>query len=82
MIRSDYVKLDGSYIQDLGKDPEQDEQFFNLVQQLASLDKTTIAPLVENTKAMASLWKAGVDYVQGFYLQPPQENMDYDFFAE
>lgn len=82
MVRSNYVKFDGSYIQDLGKNPEQDEQFYSLIQQLASLDKITIAPLVENTKAMASLWKAGVDYVQGFYLQPPKENMDYDFFAE
>lgn len=82
IIRSDFIKLDGSYIQDLGKSPEHDEQFFNIVQQLASLDKVTIAPLVENTKAMASLWKAGVDYVQGFYLQPPKEEMDYDFFAE
>jgi diguanylate cyclase (GGDEF)-like protein/PAS domain S-box-containing protein len=82
MVRSHFIKLDGSYIQELGKNPEQDEQFFSLVQQLASLDKVTIAPLVENTKAMASLWKAGVDYVQGYYLQPPKADMDYDFFAE
>ncbi|MCP4595380.1 EAL domain-containing protein [Neptuniibacter sp.] len=81
-VRADFIKLDGSYIQELGQDTNQDEQFFNLVQQLSSMDKITIAPLVENTKAMATLWKAGVDYVQGFYLQPPREKMDYDFFAE
>ncbi|WP_415905059.1 EAL domain-containing protein [Neptuniibacter sp. QD48_55] len=82
MIHSDFIKMDGSYIQDLGSDSVQDEEFCSVVQQLRSLDKISIAPLVENTKTMANLWKAGIDYVQGYYLQPPRENMDYDFFAE
>jgi len=81
-IHCDFIKLDGSLIQELGKDPEEDEEFFSIVQQLSSLDKISVAPLVENTKTMAHLWKAGIDYVQGYYLQPPRENMDYDFFAE
>ena len=81
-IHSDFIKLDGAYISELGSDPEQDEEFFSMVQQLSSLDKISIAPLVENTKTMANLWKAGIDYVQGYYLQPPREKMDYDFFAE
>ncbi|WP_415886840.1 EAL domain-containing protein [Neptuniibacter sp. QD37_6] len=81
-IHSDFIKLDGAYIPELGSDPEQDEEFYSMVQQLNSLGKTSIAPLVENTKTMANLWKAGIDYVQGYYLQPPRENMDYDFFAE
>ena len=81
-VRADYIKLDGSYIQELGNNSLQDEQFFTLIEELEALEKTTIAPLVECTKAMATLWKAGVDYVQGYYLQPPRESMDYDFFAE
>ncbi|MFT6352967.1 EAL domain-containing protein [Neptuniibacter pectenicola] len=82
MVRSNFVKLDASYIQDLNNTPELDEQFYSLIQQLSSLEKVSIAPQVEDTKTMASLWKAGVDYVQGNYLQPPKEKMDYDFFAE
>lgn len=81
-VDADYIKFDGSFIQELGKNPDQDEQLFNLAQQLSTMNKVTIAPLVENTKAMANLWKAGVDYVQGYYLQPPREKMDYDFFPE
>lgn len=82
MVYSDFVKVDGSYIQELGNSSEQDEQFFESVQHLSKLQKKTIAPLVEDTKAMATLWKAGFDYVQGYYLQPPRDNMDYDFFPE
>lgn len=82
MVHSDFVKLDASYTQDLNNTPELDEQFYSLIQQLGSLGKISIAPQVEDTKVMASLWKAGVDYVQGNYLQPPKEKMDYDFFAE
>lgn len=81
-VRADYIKIDGSYVQELGNNANQDEQFFALIEELEALEKTTIAPLVESTKAMAALWKAGVDYVQGYYLQPPREAMDYDFFAE
>ncbi|MGH1462816.1 MAG: EAL domain-containing protein [Neptuniibacter sp.] len=81
-INADYIKLDGLYIQELGKDERQDEQFFQLVKGLSDTGKITIAPLVEDTRAMVTLWKAGVGYVQGYYLQPPREKMDYDFFAK
>lgn len=77
-----FVKLEGSFIGELGKDPEQDEQFISIVAQLKSLGKTTIAPMVEQPKVMPHLWTAGIDYIQGYYLQPPREKMDYDFFAE
>lgn len=81
-INADYIKLDGSYIQELGSDKKQDEQFLSLVKGLSEMGKITIAPLVEDTRAMVTLWKAGVSYVQGYYLQPPREQMDYDFFRE
>lgn len=81
-VNTDYVKLDGAYIQELGQNELQDEELFALVEKLRSMEKRTIAPLVENTKSMATLWKAGVNFVQGYYLQPPRDDMDYDFFAE
>ncbi len=81
-LHASFVKLDGSFITELGKDSEQDEHFLSMVTQLKSLGKTTIAPMVENPKIMPYLWKAGVDFIQGYYLQPPRDKMDYDFFAE
>jgi len=31
---------------------------------------------------LATLWQAGVHYIQGFYLQEPTGSMDYDFNME
>ncbi len=28
---------------------------------------------------LATLWQAGVNYIQGYYLQGPTQAMDYDF---
>jgi diguanylate cyclase (GGDEF)-like protein len=81
-VDADYIKLDGLFVQELGKDKNQDNQFVNLVKSLSEMDKITIAPLVEDSKTMVNLWKAGVSYVQGYYLQQPRHQMDYDFFAE
>ena len=41
--------------------------------------KLTIVPLVESASALATLWQAGANYIQGRYLQGPSQAMDYDF---
>lgn len=79
-VQADYVKLDGSIIAQLSNDSQGDEAFYNLAQQLKSLNKTIIAPQLEDTRVMSKLWKAGVNYVQGYYLQKPRHEMEYDFF--
>jgi EAL domain-containing protein (putative c-di-GMP-specific phosphodiesterase class I) len=28
------------------------------------------------------LWQHGVNFIQGYYLQQPENNMNYDFTAE
>ncbi|WP_296055817.1 GGDEF domain-containing protein [uncultured Amphritea sp.] len=79
-LKPDLVKLDGSYIQDLSSSTESDKAFAALIKQLKSADIGTVAPLVEDTRLMGKLWKLGVDYIQGYYLQPPGPDMNYDFF--
>ena len=32
-----------------------------------------------NASALSTLWQAGVNYIQGYYLQGPSQAMDYDF---
>lgn len=80
-IPTDYVKIDGSYVQDLANHTS-DESFIEMVEDLKSQGKITIAPHVESPKVMSSLWKTGVGLIQGYYLQPPAEEMDYDFFDQ
>ncbi|MEH6577346.1 MAG: EAL domain-containing protein [Amphritea sp.] len=78
--KPDMVKLDGSFIQDLGNSATIDKTFSSLIASLSEANILTIAPLVEDARLMGKLWKSGVDFIQGYYLQQPGPNMDYDFF--
>ncbi len=75
----DYIKFDGSYIQELAEDPVSGSRFQSLLSHLKDLGKVTIAPQVETPKVMSLLWKSGVSIIQGYYLQAPEEKMHYDF---
>ncbi len=79
-INADYVKLDGSFVQELATTNALDSTFETMTEALKSQGKITIAPLVEDPKVMSRLWKSGVGLIQGYYLQPPRDKMDYDFF--
>jgi diguanylate cyclase (GGDEF)-like protein/PAS domain S-box-containing protein len=79
-IAADYVKVDGSFVQELATAHALDVSFAEMAEELKSQGKITIAPLVEDPKIMSRLWKSGIGLIQGYYLQPPREQMDYDFF--
>lgn len=79
-LHIDFVKVDGSFTQDLGK-PENQEALKTLLSSLHSQAKLTIVPFVESASMLATLWQAGVNFIQGYYLQGPSQSMDYDFSA-
>ncbi|TLX55260.1 ferrous iron transporter C [Stutzerimonas nosocomialis] len=74
----DYVKVDGSFTQDLSK-PESQEALKTMLTTLHEQSKLSIVPYVESASVLATLWQAGVNYIQGHYLQGPSQSMDYDF---
>ncbi|MEP1217243.1 MAG: EAL domain-containing protein [Marinobacter sp.] len=78
-IDVDYVKIDGSFTEELQKKDEAKEEVKEMVKSLQSAGKLTIVPLVENAGVLATLWQAGVNYIQGYYLQAPVPEMNYDF---
>jgi EAL domain-containing protein (putative c-di-GMP-specific phosphodiesterase class I) len=78
-IDTDYVKIDGSFTEEIQKSDEAKEQVKEMVKSLQSSGKLTIIPLVENAGVLATLWQAGVNYIQGYYLQAPVPEMNYDF---
>ncbi|MFN2359741.1 MAG: EAL domain-containing protein [Marinobacter sp.] len=78
-IDVDYVKIDGSFTEELQKKDEAKEEVKEMIKSLQSAGKLTIVPLVENAGVLATLWQAGVNYIQGYYLQAPVPEMDYDF---
>jgi diguanylate cyclase (GGDEF)-like protein len=81
-IEPDYIKLEGSFTQDMQKDEESKENAKEMIQTLQSMGKLTIVPLVESASLLSTLWQAGVNYIQGYYLQAPAAEMNYDFNEE
>ncbi|WP_166264201.1 EAL domain-containing response regulator [Marinobacter caseinilyticus] len=75
----DYVKIDGSFTEEIQKNEDAKERIKEMVKSLQSTGKLTIIPLVENAAVLATLWQAGVNYIQGYYLQAPVPEMNYDF---
>lgn len=78
-IPVDVVKLDGSFIKKAEKDEKELNSMIDSIQRLQSMGKLTIVPMVENANALSTLWQAGTNYIQGYYLQEPRIAMDYDF---
>jgi diguanylate cyclase (GGDEF)-like protein/PAS domain S-box-containing protein len=80
-LHLDYVKLDGALTRDLST-PESQEALKNLISNLQAQAKMSIVPYVESASVLSLLWQAGVNYIQGHYLQEPSQSMDYDFSGE
>ena len=75
----DYIKFDGSFIQELADDAILDPVFTALLKNAKNSGKITIAPQVEDPHIMSLLWKHEVGMLQGYYLQPPEKDMSYQF---
>jgi diguanylate cyclase (GGDEF)-like protein/PAS domain S-box-containing protein len=71
-IDADYLKIDRSYMADLPQHPENQKKVAELCQQARALKKQTIAEWVEDATSTSLLFAAGVDFVQGNFLQVPQ----------
>lgn len=76
-----YVKVDGSFTQELSS-AESQKHLKELLSGLHTEEKITIVPLVENAASVASLWQMGVHFIQGYYVQAPQAAMVFDFNDE
>lgn len=80
-LHVDFIKIDGSFSRDLS-DPDAVNTLREMVSTLHGQGKLTIVPYVDSATMMPTLWQAGVNYIQGHYLQSPTDSMNYDFSAE
>lgn len=78
-ISPDYIKLEGSFTEDIQKGSEAKKQAQEMIEQLQNHGNKIIVPLVESASLLSTLWQAGVNYIQGYYLQAPSAEMNYDF---
>jgi diguanylate cyclase (GGDEF)-like protein/PAS domain S-box-containing protein len=72
-----YIKLDRSFTQDLSNE-ENMGAIKKITSELRSFDKNVIISYVENAQTLSKLWTLGVQYLQGYFLQPPGDTMHYE----
>ena len=80
-VHVDYVKVDGSFTQELSTEKGM-ESLKELLGGINEHNKASIVPFVENANIVAQLWTSGVAFIQGYYLRGPSNDMDYEFSDE
>ena len=77
-LQLSYIKIDGSHIQNVSSEESQEA-----IKQIAEAGRSnnfmTIAEHVQDPSCLAVLWQHGVNFIQGYYLQQPEDRLDYDF---
>lgn len=74
----DFVKLEHSFSAQLNQ-PAAQHRLTDLLTLLHRQDSRSIVPNINSASILPALWQAGVQYIQGCYLQEPSPNMHYDF---
>ncbi|MEJ0084717.1 MAG: EAL domain-containing protein [Pseudomonadota bacterium] len=69
----DFIKIDGALVQDLAGNFETQAKVKKLVEQAIKLKIETIAERVEDANTMAVLWQLGVQFIQGYFVNAPEE---------
>lgn len=69
----DYIKIDGALVQSLAGNFEVQQKVRALVDAAAKRKIETIAERVEDANTMAVLWQIGVQFVQGYFINEPEE---------
>jgi len=68
----DYVKIDGSFVRDIGRDALQMAMVKSMNEIAHAMGKRTVAEFVETERVLDMLRAIGVDYVQGFLTGRPE----------
>lgn len=72
-LRPEFVKIHGSLIQGLATDQEKQARAKELVDMARAVQATTIAERVEDANTMAVLWQLGVEFIQGYFVNAPED---------
>jgi len=78
-LHVDFVKLAGTFVDNLSGDSKSLAMVKAVVQTAHDLGTLTVATFVQDASKMATLWQCNVDYIQGYFLQAPDGDMSYDF---
>lgn len=69
----DFVKIDGALVQGLARDSQLQQRVRSLAESASKRAIRTIAERVEDANTMAVLWQVGVQFIQGYFVNAPEE---------
>jgi EAL domain-containing protein (putative c-di-GMP-specific phosphodiesterase class I) len=72
-IAADFIKIDGSLMQGLATHNELQQKVKALVEAAKKKKVETIAERVEDANTMAVLWQLGIEFIQGYFVNAPEE---------
>jgi len=78
-LKVNYIKVHMKLIHGLAQNVEHQEKVKEVAEHANSQNIQTIAAFVEDANSLAVLWQCAVDFIQGFFLQQPNTEMNYDF---
>ena len=72
----DFVVLMPDFARALAEDPVKQQRLMNIANLAREFNVKSVVTAVEDARALTVLWTAGVDYVQGNFLQRPSPTLD------
>jgi EAL domain-containing protein (putative c-di-GMP-specific phosphodiesterase class I) len=69
----DYLKIDGTLMHNLAVDTTLQQRVKELVDSARARNVATIAERVEDANTMTVLWQLGVEYIQGYFVNEPEQ---------
>ena len=82
LLRAHFVKLDVSLLEKVNSQPRQRAQLKSVVAKLHERGLQVIAPVVESMPIVPTLWRAHIDFVQGYCMRPPGDSLDFEFLSD
>lgn len=74
-----YLKLSSDLIGRLAKEEEAKSRVMEITALAAADNTPVIANSVEDPHTLSVIYTSGIDYIIGYFIQPPGPTMDYDF---
>ena len=72
-IEMNFIKVDGSLMQGLSTNQIQQQRVKGLVEAAKRKSIETVAERVEDANTMAVLWQLGIEFIQGYFVNAPEE---------
>ena len=72
-IGMNFIKVDGSLMQGLSTNQLQQQRVKGLVEAAKRKRVETIAERVEDANTMAVLWQLGIEFIQGYFVNAPED---------